>query len=201
MGLVVVKDFGAKPGLDVQDVIDTELSLVTAIGGYHLHAPGIGQLPGNLDAANLAAAPGFLACQVKEGRSRICLGTEKTDALAFGPGGTPHPEGPRALIVVTDDVEADTVTFWHCDPSPLIGRVVVYQDGVELTSFAFEGSGVAQGELVEFGFAYSLRAGTVLDFRWRDGITIDYLKTVAGAAPAQYGRLVAQIWGVARHRA
>lgn len=189
MPLIEIPDFTAtqKPAPD--DVRTAEQAIVEVIGGIH---EGV-RYPGDLDAANIAAAAGFTNEQKRECRARIMLGTAAR--WKVNPG--IYWEAPSlAVVIVPSRIECDTVQFWHNDPSPLTGKIEVYRDGVLLTEFALPPS-VAQGVIAEFPFRYLLDP-CVLEFRGVNGTNL-LKKASDGTAPAAYVHLDVSILGSALH--
>jgi hypothetical protein len=195
MPLVVIPDLTVTPKPALADVRVAEQALVAAIGGVH---EGV-RHPGALDGDNIAAAAGFLNAQKAEALARVALATGRSTALdaAFGDPHLPSDAGPKALVVAPFDVQCDSVQLWHTNAAALTGIVDVYLGAEKLTGLLLPANGVAQGEVAEFAFPFTLRAGSVLDFRWLDADKL--AKTVAGAAPSAYARLFVTIFGAAPH--
>ena len=192
MPLVVIPDFTVTPKPAVADVRNAEKALIEVIGGVHEAT----RYPGDLDGSNIAAAAGFSLRQHAERRGRVTSSAGRFSDVNPA-ADIPNDAGPKALILVGQDIDCDVLTFWHSDPSTLTGKIAVYRNGFALTELQLPAAGIATGAPAEFEFPYALVTGDVIDVRWLDGVNL--LKTVAGAAPAAYTRAFVTIWGVAQH--
>lgn len=191
MANIVIPDFTLQAKPRLEDVQEAERSIVEVLGGRY---EGVANA-GNLELTNLVAAPGFVAEQVRETRSRVALATSRWYDLSRS---YLSVFADSCYVLLPVDVDADVVTFVHYDPTAVVGTIAVYLDGVLLTEFVV-GEAVAQGVGFEFQFRYSFKAGSVLRFKWRDAATL--LKHEDNSAILLEAWVTAQVWGVARHRA